>query len=248
MAVSASVRWIEETESTNTLLSSCCDSLPSGVVICARRQSAGRGQRGNTWESEPYANLTFSMLLRPSVIEASRQFEMSMIVSIAVCDALEKASGESFMVKWPNDIYAGDKKICGILIENSLAGRRISHSVVGIGINVNQRRFVSDAPNPVSLINLTRRSYDLESLLVSVCDTILRALETYESSPDPVALTAAYRSRLWRGEGFHRWHDVSRDEIFEAAIDDVAASGILTLKDRGESRRSYAFKEVSAVL
>lgn len=248
MAVSASIRWIEETASTNTLLSSSCSSLPAGAVISARRQSAGRGQRGNTWEAEPYANLTFSMLLRPSVIEASRQFEMSMIVSLAVCAALEKASGERFMVKWPNDIYAGDKKVCGILIENSLAGRRIGHSVVGIGINVNQRRFVSDAPNPVSLINLTGRSYDLESLLVSVCDAILIALDTYESSPDPVVLTAAYRSRLWRGEGFHYWHDVGRDEIFEAEIADVAASGILTLKDREGACRSYAFKEVSAVL
>lgn len=248
MTERASVRWIEETASTNTLLSACCDSLPAGAVISARRQSAGRGQRGNTWESEPYANLTFSMLLRPSVIEASRQFEMSMIVSLAVCDALEKVSGERFMVKWPNDIYAGDKKICGILIENSLAGRRIGHSVVGIGINVNQRTFISDAPNPVSLINLTGRCYDLECMLMTVCDTLLRALEDYESSPDPLALTAAYRSRLWRGEGFHRWHDVGRDEIFEAEIADVAPSGILTLRDRCESCRSYAFKEVSAVL
>lgn len=240
--------WVEEASSTNSLLAERCAELPHGAVIAARRQTAGRGQRGNSWESEPGANLTFSMLLRPTAIAAVAQFELSMIVALGVCDALEAAGGRPFRVKWPNDIYVGDKKICGILIENSLEGRRIGRSIAGIGINVNQREFLSDAPNPVSLTNLTGRMYELEPLLDAVCTAILDRMEVYEASPDPEKLTAEYCSRLWRGEGFHLWTDAATGKNFEAEIADVAVNGMLTLRDRQNKQHVYAFKEVAAVL
>ena len=240
--------WVDSALSTNSLLADRAAALPHGSVIAARRQTAGRGQRGNSWESQPGANLTFSMLLRPGVIEARTQFELSMIVALAVCDALTAVSDLEFKVKWPNDIYCGDLNICGILIENSLEGRRIGRSVVGIGINVNQREFVSDAPNPVSLVNLTGRTFALDTLLRDVCRCILSRLAAYESAPDPGALVAEYRSRLWRGTGFHRWIDVASGDVFEARIDNVAPTGLLTLCDSDDNRRTYAFKEVAAVL
>lgn len=240
--------WVDETASTNTVMAQQDDGLPHGYVIAARRQTAGRGQRGNSWESEPYSNLTFSLLLRPRTIPAARQFELSMIVSLGVCDALRQASGLDFNVKWPNDIYVGDKKICGILIENSLEGNHIGRSIAGIGININQQRFLSDAPNPVSLHNLTGRTFDLDRLLEDVCDTILSRMTDYEANLDAAQLTAEYCSRLWRAKGFHRWLDTSLAEEFEARIGNVASDGMLTLVDRQGRDRTFAFKEVAAVL
>lgn len=246
--MTADIIWVDEAASTNSLLASRCSGLPHGAVIAARRQTAGRGQRGNSWESEPGANLTFSMLLRPKTIMAVAQFELSMIVALGVCDALSAASGLEFHVKWPNDIYAGDKKICGILIENSLEGRRIGRSIAGIGINVNQREFLSDAPNPVSLIGLTGKEFNLETLLSAVCSSIFDRFEAYEADPTPESLVAEYRSRLWRGEGFHFWTDAATGLDFEAEIADVAVNGLLTLSDRQNKQHVYAFKEVAAVL
>ena len=130
------------------------DRFRHGAVIATREQTAGRGQRGNSWEAEPGKNLTFSMLLRPRGLHAARQFELSMVVSLAIADAIDALlpQGVRTAVKWPNDIYIGMEKVCGILIENRLAGPFIEYSVAGIGININQRRFLSDAPNPTSAV------------------------------------------------------------------------------------------------
>ena len=242
------ITWIDEAQSTNTLMALQCAGLPHGAVIAARRQTAGRGQRGNSWESEPDSNLTFSMLLRPRVIHAATQFELSMLVSLGVCDALRSACGLDIQVKWPNDIYVGDKKICGILIENSLEGHRIGRSIAGIGINVNQERFLSDAPNPVSLTTLTGRTFDLQSLLSDVSRAIVNRIDDYESSPDAGRLLSEYRALLWRSDGYYLWHDAARDETFEGRISDVAATGLLTVTTRTGESRTYAFKEVAAVL
>lgn len=245
---SANIRWVDTAVSTNSLLAAEASELPHGAVIAAREQTAGRGQRGNSWEAEPGCNLTFSLLLRPTEIDAASQFELSMIVALGVCDALAEASGEDFEVKWPNDIYHRDLKICGILIENSLDGRRIGRSIAGIGINVNQKNFVSDAPNPVSLVNIIDRETPLEPLLADVCDRILTRLHRYEANRDPEALVAEYRSRLWHGRGFYNWHDAIAGEDIYAEIADVATNGILTLRKAHGECRSYAFKEVAAIL
>ena len=242
------IRWVDQADSTNSLLASEVISLPHGAVIAARTQTAGRGQRGNSWESAAGLNLTFSMLLRPSVIMAARQFELSMLVSLGVCDALTQVSGEVFHVKWPNDIYHGDRKICGILIENSIDGRRIGRSIVGIGININQVHFVSDAPNPVSLSNISGHKYALEPLLEDICRIILTRFDGYESAPNTSALFGEYRSRLWRGKGQYLWRDAATCQDFMAEIADVAPDGILSLRDTSGNLHNYAFKEVSAVL
>lgn len=243
-----SIEWVEEAASTNSLLASRAASLPHGAVVAARRQTAGRGQRGNSWESEPGANLTFSMLLRPKAIMAAAQFELSMLVALGVCDALSDATGLDVKVKWPNDIYVGDKKICGILIENSLEGAHIGRSIAGIGINVNQDVFRSDAPNPASLYNLTGRNFDLVRLLNVVCEAILSRVDSYESDARPAALLADYCSRLWRSDGYYLWHDVADDMTYEGRITEVAVTGHLTIAPRTGAPRTYAFKEIAAVL
>lgn len=241
------VEWLDTCTSTNSELAGRLDA-PSGYALATRCQTAGRGQRGNTWEAEPGANLTFSLLLRPQAIAAARQFELSMIVSLAIVDTVDALFAEAGSplraeIKWPNDIYVSDRKICGILIENTLTGSRIDRSIAGIGLNVNQTRFVSDAPNPASLRGLTGHAYDLDPLLRRLCGNICSALARYEAAPDAEALTAGYMSRLWRRRGM--WPFATPDgHRFEAAIEAVSPDGMLTLS----GNRRFAFKEVAFIL
>ncbi len=241
------ITWVDTCPSTNSLLLAHESELPHGAVVATRTQTAGRGQRGNSWEAEPGRNLTFSILLRPSTIEASRAFELSMIVATAIAHSLQPLlPNDSVQVKWPNDIYVGDSKICGILIENAFCGKNIDRSIVGIGINVNQHRFVSDAPNPVSLHQLTNRDHDLEPLLQDVASRIMSDLADYEADPDPDTLSATYHNLLWRGTGKHDWLDCLSGEHLHAAIRTVALSGHITLDT--EPPRTYAFKELQAII
>ena len=175
---------LDTCSSTNSELAAIADSMPAGTVVSCREQSAGRGQRGNSWEAEPGRNLTFSILLRPQLIDASRQFELSMIVSLAIVRSLDSILAQSgckerCTVKWPNDIYIGDRKVCGILIENALSGLSIDRSIAGIGINVNQLVFRSDAPNPVSLIHLTGIEISVGEMLETVAESIMVDLAAY---------------------------------------------------------------------
>lgn len=245
-----SIHWVESAGSTNTFMASRADAIPHGTVIAATEQTAGRGQRGNSWEAEPGKNLTFSILLRPQTIKAARQFEMSMIVSIAIASALEKfVPGKRVKIKWPNDIYIDDRKICGILIENTLMGDSIDRSIVGIGINVNQAVFRSDAPNPSSLLHYTGRELPLDPVLEAVASGILRDLAIYEASPEPEQLNRAYFSRLWRSDAPYLWRDNIRNENVYGRIARVAADGMLTLAPSdGSDPRIFAFKEIAAIL
>ena len=181
---------VSQTASTNTYLSRLAATLPGGTVIYTPSQTAGRGQKGNSWESEDGKNLTFSLLLKFPPVKARDQFYLSEAASLAVVEALTAQAGEGFAVKWPNDVYWQDKKVCGMLIENSLNGSDIATSIIGIGINVNQERFVSDAPNPVSLINITGHDHDLEALLKQVCSSIEQVVN---SLSDDTARQDLYR-------------------------------------------------------
>lgn len=252
------IEWIDSTPSTNALISA--DSS-DGYTIAARCQTAGRGQRGNHWEAEPGLNLTFSMCLKPQQIEAARQFELSMLIALAIADVLGRTIADyggdpdDVKVKWPNDIYWRDRKLVGILIENSLYGRRIGHSVVGVGINVNQREFLSDAPNPVSLYQICGHTLDLEPLLEECVREVVNSLGSYEatlatcavSSPQ-TRLLGEYRKRLWRGTGFHPYREAATGRRFDAAITAIDPAGNITLTDRQGHSHTYAFKEVAALL
>ncbi|MDE6611526.1 MAG: biotin--[acetyl-CoA-carboxylase] ligase [Muribaculaceae bacterium] len=236
---------LDKCASTNTVLASMAEAV-SGTVVATRRQTAGRGQRGNSWESEPGKNLTFSQLLMPRMLPAARQFELSMIVSLAIADAIDAhlPDGVRTCVKWPNDIYLGREKVCGILIENRLAGSRIERAIVGVGINVNQRVFVSDAPNPTSIIHHNGGAEtELDALLTEVSGLIDSRMAAYESSPEPEALKAAYMSRLMRRSGQHLFSDAEHG-TFEACISDVDFDGTLTLSNGCR----YAFKEVTFII
>lgn len=245
------VMWVRTTQSTNALLATLAPAHNHGFTVVASAQTAGRGQRGNSWESEPNKNLTFSVLLRPQPLAAADQFSLSEAVSLAIVDVLSgilSLYGKRALIKWPNDIYVDDMKICGILIENTLSGTLIDRSIAGIGINVNQTRFISDAPNPTSLSILTGgRIFDLEALLGHIVALILENCEDIATAEGRSALHSRYMSLLWRREGYHPYRLPDGSE-FLAAIADIAPSGHLTLSSSDGLLSTFAFKEVSAII
>lgn len=232
---------IAETDSTNRWLRSFLSEksgILDDVAVWADYQTAGRGCGSNSWESERGKNLTFSVLLHPRQMVASRQFHISMAVSLAICEVLGRYVG-NLSIKWPNDIYWQNGKIGGILIEHSLKGSYIKDSIVGIGLNINQRVFRSDAPNPVSLWQITAQETDCEQLL----HDILTAIETYMARQHN---KEEYLSMLYRRKGFHPYADQAGP--FMAEMADVEDDGHLVLSDEVGSKRRYAFKEVTFII
>jgi BirA family biotin operon repressor/biotin-[acetyl-CoA-carboxylase] ligase len=240
--------------STNDLLKAYPTADPDEVVVAtAQEQTAGRGQRGNSWESELGKNLVFSILICPVNLLANKQFVLSEIIALSIKEALDVYTG-GISVKWPNDIYWNDRKISGTLIENQLNGRYVIRCVSGTGININQEHFVSDAPNPVSLKQIIGTDTDPETLLHNVVDRYTAYVQTINlpSAESDVAEQAAqqiaerYHAALYHGIGYHHYKD--SEGIFSARIDHVEPSGQLLLVDDKGRRRSYAFKEVQSII
>lgn len=235
-----------ETASTNTYLAERCnlERLPELTSVYTSYQSAGRGQRGNSWESEAGANLLFSFVVFPDFLEAKRQFLLSQITALALQEVLSQYT-EGITIKWPNDIYWHDKKLCGTLIENDLTGIHISRSISGTGVNLNQLEFISDAPNPVSLRQITGQTYEpaviLEQLMERISDYYLQL-----KNNDTESIIQLYKERLYRKNGFHRYRDAYGE--FSACICDVEPIGKLILKDEKGLSRAYMFKEVEYIL
>jgi len=234
---------ISETESTNQYLQILAQSekLADETVVLTDIQTAGRGQMGNAWESEPYKNLTFSILYYPKQLPANQPFVIAELAALCVKRTLDKYVS-NIKVKWPNDIYWNDKKICGILIENSLSEGFISQSVIGAGVNLNQEKFVSNATNPVSLKQITGKTYDrLEVLKVlqATFHEIRKLLELNGSA----CVHREYEESLYRLGDYHLYRDKNGD--FEARIHHVELSGYLVLERRNGEFSKYAFKEVS---
>lgn len=215
------------------------------TVVYADEQTAGRGQGSNHWESEPGKNLTFSVLVHPTMVPVMRQFLLSEAGALALWDVLGQYLGaDDVKMKWPNDIYWKDKKISGTLIETRLGCGHVKDCVYGIGIDVNQEKFVSDAPNPVSMKQILDHDVDLKELLNKIIDSFKKYYAAIENG-EYAAISELYHSGLYRAHGFHRYKD--KDGEFEAAIVEVEDSGNLILRDREGCIRSYAFKEVASL-
>ena len=169
-----SIIHVEEISSTNEYFKSQAnfDGVGEGAIIYADYQTKGRGQKGNVWESEKGKNLLFSMVLCPHILKINEQFIISQIVSLAIQEFLNTETG-SVKIKWPNDIYWRDQKICGILIENILKEATIERSIIGVGLNVNQTEFSGWIPNPVSLKMINGRNYDIKSVAEKIQTRIL---------------------------------------------------------------------------
>lgn len=240
------ILWLKETDSTNNHLRRLLDKeqLPEGSLVVTDFQTAGKGQVGNSWESEAGMNLMFSLLLYPDFIPANRQFLISQIASLSVKETLD-AYTDFIQVKWPNDIYWKDRKICGMLIENDLSGQLLYCSIIGIGLNLNQSLFRSNAPNPISLTQITGKKYDREEVL----NRFLRIFFQYYClllQEKEEEVRTAYMQALYHGEGYHRYRDGQGQ--FEARIQAIESTGHLILQLRDGEQRRYAFKEVATLV
>lgn len=232
---------LEEIDSTNIYINKV---EGEAVVVTAEYQTAGRGQGTNRWESQRGKNLLFSLKVSPTWMLPRHQFRLSMAGALAVKDALEKLT-EGISLKWPNDIYWHDKKISGTLILTSISGRYLQSMVYGVGINVNQEEFLSDAPNPVSLKQILGHDTDREALLSSILERFEHYYEMlHEGREKDVALL--YHASLYRREGFFTYEDEAGR--FEAETVGVSENGHLILRDTEGRERNYEFKEVKFII
>ena len=260
--------YIEQTDSTNSLMQRLLRGEEQEYAACLEEkipllyttyQTAGRGQTGNGWESERGKNLLLSYLLREPDIRPTDQFELNILAAMfthmAIKDRLNDEQKKQLTIKWPNDIYYGDKKIAGILVENSLSGTRIQHSIAGIGINVNQERWIGNAPNPISLKQITGRDTHIENVLMTF-EVYLDMWKLYQ----PEECRAYYMEHLYRRDGY--WPYVEREVStqptmnatsetegqFLAKIEDILPTGEIVLVDKQNQTRKYHFKQIRYVV
>ena len=216
-------------------------SYAEGDIVWADVQSAGRGQRGHKWESREGENITFSAIFEPTFLPATKQFLLSEVVALAVVDAL-RYYGVGARIKWTNDIYVGDRKLAGILIEHKLSGINISRTIAGIGLNVNQLEFSADLPNPVSMRQITRLELDCREVLERVAEKLMARYEMLRRGEEQ-QLQADYHELLYRRDALH-WYFLPDGKAFRGTIRGVEPSGALIVENEKGEQRSYLFKEI----
>ncbi|MGY4538900.1 BirA family biotin operon repressor/biotin-[acetyl-CoA-carboxylase] ligase [Mucilaginibacter sp. UYNi724] len=234
---------LKEVDSTNTFLKNILSNskpVPEGTVIMAEDQFAGRGQRDNKWHAQPGKNLTFSILLNPTFLSAQQQFDLTRAISMGVYDALHPLLRDSLKIKWPNDIYYGDAKLGGMLIENILQGSQIKHSIIGIGLNINQENFHPDAVNATSIKKILQRDYELKNILAEICNNI-EAYYLHLKAGRIEFVRNLYLSRLYWLNERHAFK--SNGEIFEGVIKNVEPAGMLVVDNNGKDE-TYNLKEI----
>jgi BirA family transcriptional regulator, biotin operon repressor / biotin---[acetyl-CoA-carboxylase] ligase len=246
MIIGSNILFFNNLPSSNSHAASLIKKkeLPEGTIIRTNFQSAGRGYGGNKWESEENKNLLISIVLFPVMISPTEQFIISMAVSLGICDFLDHYTSD-ISIKWPNDIYVKNDKIAGILIENSIMGNLIEHTIAGIGININQEKFLSEAPNPVSLTNLTGKQYELRNCLNKLASDLDKRYKCLISG-DFDLLKNDYHSRLFRHNKWCKYHDMKG--IFRGRIVNVSETGRLKVEMEDGMVNEYSFKEIEFVL
>ena len=236
---------LQSTDSTNNFLRGyVMDDNDDIVVVKADYQTAGRGQGVNKWESEDGKNLLFSLLVRPHTVPVTSQFILSMTMAVALKETLDSYA-KGFELKWPNDIYWHNSKISGTLIETTVSGKGLGRCIFGVGINVNQQTFTSDAPNPVSLSAITGQEEDITELLNKVVEAFCKYYKMLAAGRY-AEISDLYHAALYRRRGFHAYRDA--DGTFDASIVEIEDDGHLVLRDRDCRLRRYAFKEVQFLL
>ncbi|WP_238381705.1 biotin--[acetyl-CoA-carboxylase] ligase [Mucilaginibacter pedocola] len=237
---------LKEVDSTNNFLKESLSNskpFPEGTVIMAEHQYAGRGQHQNVWHAQPGKNLTFSLLLMPHFLSPLQQFGLTSAVSLGVYDALHPLLGDALKIKWPNDIYYGNRKLGGMLIENMIQGGQIRNSVIGIGINVNQDNYPETAGSAISVKQILQTDYDLKNILAEICNHIegwylkLKAGKTAD-------VRNTYLSRLYRLNELAQYR--SNGETFEGRITNVTDTGLLVVERNG-SEELYNLKEIEFI-
>ena len=241
------IKWLETVDSTQDEIRRQLKVLANLSVVAALNQTAGRGQRGNRWETRPGENLTFSLLLRPGQdgirpVPVADQFLLSEIATLALFRTLSDY-GIPSRIKWPNDIYSGDRKICGMLIENSLLQENVSCSIIGIGLNVNQVQFNPALMNPVSMSKITGETYDIREVL----DRFLGHFSEELGCERPL-IRQRYLSHLYRLGELHSYTDCKSGEVFEGTITGISKRGLLRVGMPDGTIKEFGFKEISYII
>lgn len=239
--------YLTRVDSTNAFASNLLTkSTPiEGTVIYTDDQYAGRGQIGSKWESVVGKNIIMSVILRPQFLPLRYQFKLNQVVALAVHDFLSHyiIPPVHLAVKWPNDIYVGEKKIGGILIENKLRGATLANSVVGIGININQNQFSPDLPNPTSLLLETGREHDVYKLIGHLCECLeQRYLQLKGQHYD--LLDKTYLNALYRFQSWSDFEITARKQRIRGRIMGIAPDGQLQI-ETAHKRFEFYFKEVA---
>lgn len=229
--------------STNSELKdrSANQNLANWTVLSAKSQSAGRGQAGNTWETEPDKNIICSIFFRPHNIAADKQFILSKAIAVGIVRYLDSV-GIAATIKWPNDIYVGSKKICGILIENTLIGNKINTSIAGIGLNLNQSVFSDRLPNPTSVKLETDQSFDRVKETEKLALSVQKSISTLSENSYEI-INSDYHNLLYKKGILSLFK--AKDHLFQGTIISVSDTGPITIVDETtkESQQFY-FKEV----
>lgn len=237
------LEFLELDSTNNYSLSLLSKSKPSeGTVILAVNQSAGRGQIGNSWESEPGQNITMSVILYPTFLLARLQFKLNQAISLGVLDFLSAYIDSGLKIKWPNDIYVNNKKIGGTLIQNTLTASKIQSTVVGVGINVNQKHFQSNAPNPTSMFLETSKKNIIEVLIPQLCESIERRYLQLRANNFGL-LEIDYLHHLYRLQEDALYMRMDSEEIFSGKIVGVTKTGKLMI-DHNKGQSFFSLKEV----
>lgn len=216
-----------------------------GDMIRTEFQTAGRGQRGHVWTSPKGENLIVSIVWEPVFLPASQQFLISEAVSLALVDTMVSYGIEA-SIKWTNDIYVGDRKLVGTLIENNLSGGNIARSIPGIGINVNQTEFDPSLPNPCSMRQILGRSIDRDELQHRLAATLAARYDQLENG-DREALQADYRSHMYRLNEEHPYRYPDGRTVM-AVLRGVRPSGELLLDLPDGRQEGFLFKEIEFVI
>ena len=240
------IKWFDTLDSTSSELLRHIGDYDNLSVVAVVNQTAGRGQRGNRWFSAPGDNLTFSLLLRPESLPAREVMALTCFATLAVREALREA-GVPAVIKWPNDIYVGKRKICGMLVENGLDGADIAWSVIGIGINLNQTEFPGGVLNPTSLKRLTGKTYDPAAFLESLCHGLESWLPSLQTEESRKGLRGIYEQDLFQKNLLARYREIATGKEFMGTILGITPEGLLRIEAEGRER-TFGFKEVSYIL
>ncbi|MGD1846151.1 MAG: biotin--[acetyl-CoA-carboxylase] ligase [Salibacteraceae bacterium] len=236
---------LKSTPSTNSYASELLKNQPpmEGTMIWTEEQTHGRGQRGNFWTSAPGKNLTFSLILYPSFLNAAQFFSLSKAVALGIRDFLTEKTVQPVKVKWPNDLYIGTKKVGGILVESGFRNNSMGHAVVGIGLNINQLDFGPELPNASSLAQITGQRFDCAALLDRLC-TFLNA-RYLRLKADPFGMDEEYLHALL---GFRQWHHYRKgEEGLIAQVTGVEPDGRLGLLTLSGDHLKADFKSIEFI-
>ncbi|MFO7828482.1 MAG: biotin--[acetyl-CoA-carboxylase] ligase [Bacteroidales bacterium] len=237
---------INSVHSTNSYASELLktEDIDEGTIVFTPNQSAGRGLGQNTWESEKDKNLTFSIILFPDFLPIDQHYLLSKVISLGLYE-YAKSKTPGIKIKWPNDIYYEDKKLAGILIENSIKGSTINYSIAGIGFNLNQEKFNSDAPNPVSLKQITGKNYSVKDELIHIREKIQKYYLKLKSG-QANQLNREYIKGLYR---FNKPYKFKWDgKVFNAKIIGVNEYGHLQVLTADNEKKEFEFKEIEFII